>query len=78
MAEIRGFKAVRTLRSRTFLVDNGSRERHALAAFRLAAERAIGLAGAFCAAACRLAYILFPNRITDTDDHGCSLALALI
>jgi hypothetical protein len=74
MAEICGFLRLRTLRSRTFLVDNGSRERHALAAFRLPAERPIGLAGTFCAAARCLAHILLTNRITDTNDHVCSLA----
>ena len=74
MAEICGFLALRTLRSRTFLIDNGSRERDALAAFRLAAERPIRLAGAFRPAARCLAHILLTNRITDTDDHGYSLA----
>lgn len=74
MAEICGFCSLRTLRSRALFVDNGSRERHALAAFRLATERSIGLAGTFCAAARSLAYVLLTNRITDTNDHGCSLA----
>jgi hypothetical protein len=74
MAEICGFLGLRTLRSRTLFIDNGSRERHALAAFRLAAERPIRLAGTFCAAARCLAYVLLTNRITDTNDHDCSLA----
>lgn len=69
MADFCGFLEVRTLRSSAFGVDNGSRERHALAAFRLTPERAIGLARADRAVTRRSADILFTNGVTDADDH---------
>ncbi len=69
MADFRGFAAVRTLRSRAFGIDNGSRERDALTAFRLTAKRPICLAGAVRATARGLPHIAFPNGITDAYDH---------
>jgi hypothetical protein len=69
MAEIRGFSQLRTLRSRTFLIDDCARERDALAAFRLAAKRPIGLACADRAVAGHFAKIAFPNSIADANDH---------
>ncbi len=60
---------MRTLRSSAFGVDNGSRKRNALTAFRLTTERAIGLTGADGAVPRRSADILFPNGIADADDH---------
>ena len=76
MAEILGFPQLRTLRSRTFFVDNRSREGHALATFGLTAERAIGLAGADRAVTGDLAQIAFPNCIADANDHGILEAYA--
>ena len=76
MAEICGSQVLRTLRNRTLFIDDGTRERHTLAAFRLAAERTIGLAGAPRAAACGFTDIAFTNGIADADDHGNSLASA--
>lgn len=75
MADFRGFQAVRTLRSRTFLVDNGSRERNALAAFRLASKRSIRLARGHAAIARRFADLSFADGIANADDHVCSLSL---
>ena len=69
MADFCGFLKVRTLRSSAFGVDNGSRKRHALAAFWLATERAIGLTRADRAVTGRSADILFTNGIADADDH---------
>ena len=78
MAEICGFQGLRTLRNRTFFIDNGARERHALATFRLAAKRTIGLAGAPRAPARCLAHVTFPNGIADADNHESSLAGLMI
>ena len=61
---------MRTLRSITLRIDNGSRERNALAAFRLASEAAIGLARAGRAIARGFTDLSFSNRITDANDHG--------
>ena len=69
MAVFCGFAQMRTLRSSAFCVDNGSRERDALSALRLATERTIGLAGADRAVTRRSADILFANGVTDADDH---------
>jgi len=74
MAEIRGSWRLRTLRNRTLFIDDGARERNALAAFRLAAKRTIGLASAPRATARGLAYVSFPNGIADADNHESSLA----
>ena len=60
---------MRTLRSSTFRIDNGSRERDALTTFRLPSEAAIGLARAGRTVAGRLANLRFLNRITDANDH---------
>jgi hypothetical protein len=56
-------------RSRTFLIDDGARERHALAAFRLHAERAIGLAGAYRAATRSRPNISLSNGIAHAHYH---------
>lgn len=77
MAEICGSQVLRTLRNRTLFINDRARERHALAAFRLAAKRTIGLAGAPSAAACGFTDIPFTNGIADADDHGNSLAFAM-
>lgn len=66
---------MRTLRSRTLLIDNGSRELDALAAFGLAAERAICLARGHAAAARGFADLTFPDGIANADDHERSLAV---
>ena len=76
MAEIRGFSQLRTLRSSTLFVDNRSRERDALTAFRLESHGPIGLAGADRAVARDLAQIAFPNCIADANDHGILEACA--
>jgi hypothetical protein len=65
MAEIRRL----LLGNRTFFGDDLPCEWHALAATRAAAQRRIGTAGIVRAPADRRADILFPNRITDADDH---------
>ena len=77
MAEICGIQVLRTLRNRTLFIDDRARERHALAAFRLPAERLIGLACAPCPATCGFTDIAFTNGIADADDHENSLAFAL-
>ena len=69
MADFCGLAKMRTLRSSAFGVDNGSRKRDALAAFRLATERAIGLTRADRAVTGRSADILLTNGVTDADDH---------
>jgi hypothetical protein len=69
MADFCGFYAVRMLRSSAFGCDDLACEWHALSAFGLAAERAIGLAGADCALTGRGSDIAFPNCIADADDH---------
>jgi hypothetical protein len=69
MAEIRGFSQLRMSGSSAFGVDNGSRERHALAAFRLAPERAIGLTGTHRPAARGFADFTLTQGIADADDH---------
>lgn len=69
MAEFCGFLGLRTLRSSTFRIDNGSRKRDALAAFRLATQCTIGLAGAGRTLPRRFAHVTFPNCITNADDH---------
>ena len=69
MADSCGFQCLRTLRSSTLGIDNGSRERHALAAFRLTAEAAIGLARARRTIARGFTYLSFPNGITNANDH---------
>jgi hypothetical protein len=69
MAEFCGFPELRLLRSSAFLSDYLTCEWHALSALRLAAERAIGLAGADRAVAGRGADFAFPNCIADADDH---------
>ena len=73
MAEICRFQALRTLRNRTLFINDGARERHALAAFRLAAKRSIGLASAPRATARGFPYVTFPNGIADADNHESSL-----
>ena len=75
MAVFRGFQELRTLRSRAFFVDNGSRERDALAAFRLTAERAIGLAGGSRSGTRGIANLAFADMVADADDHSGSLSL---
>jgi hypothetical protein len=69
MAENCGSLQVRTLRSRAFGIDNGSRERDALAAFRLTSKCPIGLTGAARPTARRLTHVVFPNGIADAHDH---------
>jgi hypothetical protein len=69
MAEFCGFLGLRTLRSSTFRIDNGSRERDALATFGLTAKGAIGLAGAGRTLPRRFAHVTFPNCITNADNH---------
>jgi hypothetical protein len=69
LADFRAFQPLRTSRSRAFLIDNGSRERHALAALGLAAERPIGLAGRRRSGARRFANLSFANGIADAYDH---------
>lgn len=70
MAVFCGLGKLRTLRSSAFGVDNGSRKRNALAAFRLTTERTIGLARADRSVTRRGADIFFPNGIANADDHG--------
>ena len=72
MAVFRGFQLLRTLRSRTFFGDDRSRERNALATFRLASQRPIGLAGADRTITRRFAHIALPNCIANADDHRTS------
>ncbi len=60
-------------RSRTFLGDDRAGEGNALAAFGLAAERAIGLAGALSAGTRRFPYFPFPQGIANAHDHRQSL-----
>jgi hypothetical protein len=62
-------KILRLLGSRTFRGDDFFCEWEALAATRLAADRAIDGPGASRALARRLADFIFTNRIADTDDH---------
>jgi hypothetical protein len=69
MADFRRFRQLRTLRSRAFRIDNGSRERHALPAFRLASQGPVRLAGAAGTAPCGRADIAFFDGITDAYDH---------
>ncbi len=69
MAENCGLLQMRTLRSRALVLDNGSRERHALAAFRLASKLTIGLAGGVRPAPCSLSHVPFPYGIANTNDH---------
>jgi hypothetical protein len=69
MAENCGFPQLRMSGSSAFGVDNGSRERHALAAFRLTAERRIGLARASRTAARGFADFTLTQGIADADDH---------
>jgi hypothetical protein len=69
MADFCGFSPLRMSRSRTFLIDNGTRKRYALAAFRLHAERAIGLAGAYRTTTRGLAHVPFPDGIAHAHDH---------
>ena len=75
MAEICGFFALRMLRSRTLFIDNGSRERDALATFGLSSERAIRLAGTDGATARRFADLALTNGIADAYDHRETLTL---
>jgi len=65
---------LRTLRSRALVIDNGSRERDALAAFRLTPQRAICLTSAVRAATCGLTHVPFPNGIAHAYDHVHVLA----
>jgi hypothetical protein len=69
MADFCGFQLLRLLRSSTFLSDNGTRERDALAAFGLETERAIGLAGADRASTRGAAHFAFLDCIANADDH---------
>ena len=66
-------KTLLLLGSRTFRGDDLFCEWQALAAARLAADRAIHGARANRALARRLAHIGFANRVADTDDHGNDL-----
>ncbi len=69
MAENCGLLQLRTLRSRALVLDNGSRERYALAAFRLASQLPICLTGSVRPAPRGLSYVPFPYGIANTNDH---------
>jgi hypothetical protein len=69
MADFCGFYLLRTLRSSAFLIDNGSRERNALAAFGLHPHRTIGLARRHRSRARGFAHFTFADRITHAYHH---------
>jgi hypothetical protein len=64
-----GFFATLLLSGRSFQIDNVSRERKALATFRLAAHTCINIARTFMPGARRFTQFLFADGIADADYH---------